>query len=262
MLYHHRGDSRTRTVYSNTFSEENGGYSGRMNGPIRAIKCSGGYCDNKRLVAVQHGYKKAVVPSNNPYWTSWFSQEGKKDARNKRTCPDDMVVNQIQCKGAYCDKMRLGCGVMASGYRVSHEHTMETGFFSEEQGEEQCDDGYYIYGIECSGSYCDNIKLYCARIQYLYKPPKKSVSNFFSFSFFNNDLRSTLLLTDHSFYLKCCSGRHSTIMIVDSLIHVGLAKRMVDTRAVKSRPLLELSAVAATVTIKVLLPLISRVKLL
>ena len=77
-----------------------------------------------------------------------------------------MVVNGVQCSGRYCDNMRLQCGRMAAGYRVSTSKRMEVAFFSEEQGLRHCQDGYFLRGMECSGRYCDNVKLYCALVEY------------------------------------------------------------------------------------------------
>lgn len=142
------------------FSEENSGYSGRQTAPIAGIECSGSYCDNKRLVVVREGTSKPVLDSR--YWTSWISEE-KPSSTN---CPSDMIVNEIQCSGKFCDNLRLQCGRLASDYRVITSNIQVVDWFSEEQGERLCNDGYYLWGIECRGSYCDDLKLKCARVEY------------------------------------------------------------------------------------------------
>ena len=150
----------SRFTYSRWFSEENGGYSGRQVTPVAGISCNGDFCDNKRLAAVN--LNGASVVNNSRSWTSWFSEEG----RNYRYCPSNMVMNEVQCSGGHCDNMRLQCGTLKSGYRVNRSKTKTVGYFSEEQGTRYCPDGYCIYGLQCSGSRCDNIKLHCALVEY------------------------------------------------------------------------------------------------
>lgn len=158
------GKTITRT---STFSEENGGYSGRQTAPIAGISCSGKYCDNKRLVVVRDGTSAPL--QNSGHWTSWFSEEGT----NYRNCPSNMIVNELQCSGKYCDNIRLQCGTLKSDYRVDTSDRSYVGPFSEEQGERLCSDGYYLWGMQCSGRYCDNIKLTCVRVDYLTGPAEK-----------------------------------------------------------------------------------------
>ena len=60
--------------------------------------------------------------------------------------------------------MRLGYGSLKSGYRVNRNFVKVIDYFAEEQGTRYCGDGcdgdqYYIYGLVCSGSKCDNIFL-------------------------------------------------------------------------------------------------------
>lgn len=152
-------DSANSVILSKIFSEEDGGYSGRMSGPVAGIKCFGHYCDNKQLISVQRGGQTAVQFTN--YFTNWFSDEG---SQNFGACPQNQVLVEIQCRGHYCDEMRLHCAAMASGYRVVRSDIRTVRYFSEEQGEGRCPDGYYIYRVACQGMFCDNIELRCARV--------------------------------------------------------------------------------------------------
>jgi len=148
-------------VQSSRFSEESGGYSAIMSNPIAGVECSGSHCDNLRLVSYQYRSQYALIYPEDTYWTDWFSDESPKTAY----CRDDMLVNQVQCSGSRCDNKRLLCSKVGAGYRVSISNRMEVGFFSEEQGFRYCQDGYFLRGMECSGSYCDNVKLYCVLVE-------------------------------------------------------------------------------------------------
>lgn len=148
----------TREEVSREFSEEERD-SGKQAAPIAGNICSDDFCDNKRLVAIRYGNERAVKNSN--VWTGWFTDGG---GSNYRACPRDMVVNEIRCKGRYCDDMRLSCGRMESGYRVDRSDTMEVGWFSEEEGKRLCRDGYYIVGMGCNDDFCDEIRLTCAKV--------------------------------------------------------------------------------------------------
>lgn len=154
-----RSDPGNSDFVSNVFSEEiNNGFSGQMPGPVAGITCLGKFCDNKQLISVQRGDNRAVKAGT--FWTDWFSEEGK----NSAFCPFGNVLVEIQCRGLYCDDMRLHCASMVSGFRTDRRDTKTVPFFSEEQFRGFCDDGYYIYGITCNGQYCDNLKLHCERV--------------------------------------------------------------------------------------------------
>lgn len=154
--YKTSGNTVTRSRW---FSEEGEGYSGRQTAPVAGIECSGDYCDNKRLVIVRDGNSAPVLEG--PYWTPWISDESPSQAN----CPTDMIVNEIQCSDHYCDRLRMQCGPLADNYRVKSDDRKETGWFSEEDGERRCTDGYYLWGLTCSGDYCDNLKLNCVLVE-------------------------------------------------------------------------------------------------
>lgn len=147
-------------IHSREFSEEDSGYSGRQTAPIAGLSCSKRFCDNKQLVVVRDGPSAPVQDSG--YWTEWISEEGPSQAN----CPRDMIVNEMQCEGRYCDNLRLQCGRLSADYRVDASDIRTVDWFSEEQGERLCPDGHYISGIACQGRFCDEIKLFCARIYY------------------------------------------------------------------------------------------------
>jgi len=157
----------TRT--SPLFSEENGGYSMEMPGPIYEIQCYDGNCDNKKLISIA-STSQPIINKNSVYWTNWFSEEktdwfGNK-LRHQEDCKDDYVVTRIQCKDGKCDNMRLLCARLVRGYFVENAVTMNTRLYSDEQRSGRCNNGYYVTGMECSGGQCDNIALHCTRVKY------------------------------------------------------------------------------------------------
>ena len=147
--------------YTNSFSEENGGWSGVRDTPIAGIVCHGSYCDNKQLIVLVNG--DDPVQHSGDVFTQWFTDQGSP---SEVDCPNNMVVNEVQCRGGYCDDIRFRCGYLKQGYRGVSGDLRESGWFSEEEGERRCRDGYYLWGMKCSGAYCDAINLICARIDY------------------------------------------------------------------------------------------------
>ncbi len=77
-----------------------------------------------------------------------------------------MVVIEIQCRGRCCDNMRLQCGRLGTGFRVDAGDIRRVDWFSEEEGERRCPDGYYLWGMARRGDFCDGIKLNCARVDW------------------------------------------------------------------------------------------------
>ncbi len=144
------------------FSEEDGGLSPFVEGPIDKVFCSGRFCDNMALQAA-----KALSLDDISYsrgaWTGWFSEEDSAQAN----CPTNSFVVRAQCSGRYCDNLRLHCVPFAtnSDYAfVSNAPPKESKWFSEEGGGSgSCGSGYAVVGMRCSGRYCDNISLKCRK---------------------------------------------------------------------------------------------------
>lgn len=151
-------NARDYLIRGKYFSEEGGGLSELATEPVVGLACSGHFCDNKRLITLQPASTMAL--SSSTFWTRWFSEEGINFAR----CPAGMIVNRVQCGDHFCDNIRLGCGGVSSSYRVEHTD-VKTNFFSEEQGEELCPAGHYVFGMACASSFCDFIQLHCARVK-------------------------------------------------------------------------------------------------
>lgn len=94
-------------------------------------------------------------------WTPYVSEEGSGTV----SCNSGYAVRGLQCSGSYCDNMRLYCS--NTGYpSMNTADYYWTEFASEEQGSVFCDYGYVMTGIECDGSYCDNVSLKCTAVRY------------------------------------------------------------------------------------------------
>ncbi len=139
-------------------------FSSYTGGLIEGMYCKGRYCDDKRIEMRQRGSRSPFYGSTSNMYTDWFHSENYKE------CPTGMVVKAILCKGRYCANMKFWCSNLGPGYRTDNDD--ETGRhvtmrFSEES--EQwvgCMDGYFMSGSQCHGSYCDNIKMVCRKVQY------------------------------------------------------------------------------------------------
>lgn len=152
-------DAMGRVMETAWFSEEGGGYSDLVETPITGIKCSGRYCDRKKLVALNEGVGKGIIEKNG-YWTEWFSEEG----RNFAVCDWGYIVSQVRCKGRYCDQIRLKCVNLKKEFNAVGGSQSVMRPVSEEQGGRNCALGKYVNGMTCMGRYCDDIELHCVSV--------------------------------------------------------------------------------------------------
>ncbi len=110
-------------------------------------------------------------------WTKWVSEEG---GGPPAICSGGEAARGFDCRGGYCDDVRLYCDSLPFGISVP-SYTF-TPFFSEEDSgiASVTSVGWYRYdnsfsevcyrsnaagiltGIRCSGDNCDNISLECA----------------------------------------------------------------------------------------------------
>ena len=74
-------------------------------------------------------------------------------------------MTQLQCHGEKCSYLRLQCAEVLHPYQVHSNTIFETPYFSEEIEYGACPSpSYFLVGMKCTGQYCDNISLRCARI--------------------------------------------------------------------------------------------------
>jgi hypothetical protein len=117
-------------------SEENGAATcDDWDEAARGFGCSGKYCDNARLLCDTLPFE-AWPDTNNRYWTRYFSEE----------------------HDAYSEWSSAGWYPWSNeNYEVCHASSATPGL---------------VTGIDCSGSYCDNLSLECTQIvQLVYGVP-------------------------------------------------------------------------------------------
>lgn len=98
--------------------------------------------------------------------TKWHSEENQP-----AMCPNDMVMFRIECSGKYCDNVSASCeepqkqlGYNYDDFSYDFGNYTYTNYKSDEHGFNECYNGYYVTGIDCKGSYCDNQSLQCTKI--------------------------------------------------------------------------------------------------
>lgn len=95
-----------------------------------------------------------VLTTPNHYWTSWTDDDG-----SPARCRDGDVAAGMQCRGTYCDEIRLAC--------VAYPHALNKATWTpsimtgQRQIVAKCAPGARLTGIVCQGADCDNIRLRC-----------------------------------------------------------------------------------------------------
>ena len=115
-------------------------------------ECTGGWCDNIRLLCDSFpGTLGALQP-----WTPFFSEENPGHACSGL---DEWIVG-IQCRGWWCDDIRFRCrkATRADVRTVERTSCFGTTTVSEETPPMSLEGtGRFLVGLACSGSYCDNL---------------------------------------------------------------------------------------------------------
>jgi hypothetical protein len=80
------------------------------------------------------------------------------------------LIGGFRCMGDYCDNIGIGYRWLGDRSRGTPApdfgDTYWTPYFSEEppNNARECPVGYWMTGISCQGSYCDNISIQCTRV--------------------------------------------------------------------------------------------------
>jgi hypothetical protein len=144
------------------------------------LRCRGRYCDDIVASCTRYSVPPASAADQLAYWTAWYSEEKSGDFINGSNFPrlsdDYSIAVGVQCRGRYCDDMRL----LMQPMRGRNAPTMESKAdypicrrstkFSEEtpsppqpkppQGKWM----EFIRRIGCSGDYCDNLTIEWCRV--------------------------------------------------------------------------------------------------
>ncbi len=159
------------------FSEENGG---RYWGPnsaewyngarvkenknetldyISGIHCSGRYCDDKRFKTI------SGIPTH-PH--QWGAENNKLIVEqtirgNAATCPADMYIYGMSCKGPYCETVEAHCArpILPKGMKAAcgFEKTISDEGASRKENEVTLATYQLFNGYKCEGKHCDNLTM-------------------------------------------------------------------------------------------------------
>ena len=118
----------------------------------------------------------------NCYATPEFSEEDDGGA----SCVSGFVVKGVSCRGSYCDnKILLCCSYTEYSKDTLHSDDQTqynySKWFSEEQGR-RVNTSRFVAGIECSGKYCDKL-----RIEFVRTPRLRNSGDCYRTDFFSEE---------------------------------------------------------------------------
>ena len=140
------------------FSEENGGYSPNWVAPVVGLSCSGNRCDDKWLLQARASSCRAGGQQVQD-WTDWISEE-----TDWARCPNGWIVGRMQCRGRYCDDIRLGCYRPPSGCELDSNVPLK-GIRARAGEEEMCPTGWVMVASQCYGSFCSDVDIVCQKVK-------------------------------------------------------------------------------------------------
>ena len=130
---------------------------------LRKLTCTGSHCDN---VSTECAAMKGLKFGKTAALTDQIS-----DANFKTTgfCPNGTVATGFSCRNSDCAIVTLECrdvvdekGTAQKFADKAEQGCVFTPNFSEEGVNTQsCANNFYVRGLSCSGSNCDNMNLYC-----------------------------------------------------------------------------------------------------
>jgi hypothetical protein len=117
------------------------------------FRCRGAFCDEVKLECHDYG---TWIGTSGGVWSDWFESGSKV----RHTCPAHTKITAIDCRGSYCDDIRIQCS-FAGGLTSATPCQWSLQWYSEENPAPfYAPVGSAIQGIECSGNHCDN-KRFC-----------------------------------------------------------------------------------------------------
>ncbi|MEZ4732599.1 MAG: hypothetical protein R3E79_36310 [Caldilineaceae bacterium] len=102
------------------------------------------------------------------FWIAAISEETGRPA----LCPVGYAVDGMQCTGRYCDNVALRCR-QYTATPESYEYIYKSGWLSEERprnifpSDSELPATWYVIGLECSGRYCDNVRLWLKKSSHI-----------------------------------------------------------------------------------------------
>ncbi len=117
---------------------------------ISSMRCTGSYCDNVAAYC-----QPTTATFGDVAWSSYFSEEGTY----YRTCGTGYWMTGLVCRGGNCDDISIQCT------RVTNRSTgacrwADRTFSEEFPNQYDLLSGWYVRGLACTGSRCDNLRVY------------------------------------------------------------------------------------------------------
>lgn len=137
-------------------------YSKLTDYPIAAMECSGGYSANLRYWSAHSLTNTPMLSHDGATWTKLIRSEKSPNAR----CPVNTLVSQIYCGGSKCSAVKFKCSRVVKGMRIMHSLPGYSVLMNK-NSRAVCINGYYLTGLKCSKRYCQNLRLYCTKVQVL-----------------------------------------------------------------------------------------------
>jgi hypothetical protein len=156
-------------------SDETGPVSCPPGFALSKLSCSGRYCDEINATCARYAAPPGSTSQERSYWTDWFSEEGPGQTIDGSNFPrlsnNYSIAVGIQCRGDYCDDIRLqmlplrGRDVPTLDSKAEAPQCRLSTRFSEETTSPPSPDPplgksmEFIRRVGCSGRYCDNLQI-------------------------------------------------------------------------------------------------------
>ncbi len=131
---------------------------------VAALACSTTACDlvehEERADDIESVEQEATYQAG---WTDWISEEDGQCSNCGAICPPGKVAVGVDCRGDFCDDVRLRCDFFP-GLLPEHPDNWDwTAWIGRDRRREWCPDGSWLTGVKCEGDYCDNVSIRCSR---------------------------------------------------------------------------------------------------
>lgn len=132
---------------------------------MRGMQCYGDYCSQIRPTCCTYGGYESSGKLRPAFRVAPpISEETGPGRRNSISSASEVLAG-LRCSGNYCD--------VVEAYLVRNTYLHQTvgdkrtlGPFSEEDGVKMCPANYFVTGLKCTGSYCDNLTMTCTRAHF------------------------------------------------------------------------------------------------
>lgn len=137
-------------AWSSATSEEYAPIACGAGNLITNMRCTGGYCDNVSIYC-----RSSAVSFGDVAFKPYFSEEGT----NYQTCSSGYLMTGLVCRGGNCDDISIQCS-RVTNRTIGTCRWADRTFSEEFPNTYDIPAGYYAGGLACTGSRCDNLRVY------------------------------------------------------------------------------------------------------